>query len=68
MVLEAMGLARVSDTFVGDQESIRGVSGGERKRVTLGEMCTGRFPVLCMDEISTGLDGMYRIVKFIDCR
>ncbi|KAF1792156.1 P-loop containing nucleoside triphosphate hydrolase [Phytophthora cactorum] len=35
---------------------LRGVSGGERKRVTTGEMAFGNQPVLMMDEISTGLD------------
>ena len=59
LVMEALGLKRVEDTFVGDDERVRGVSGGERKRVTVGEMaCTGT-PIICMDEISTGLDGMY---------
>jgi ABC-type multidrug transport system ATPase subunit len=57
VVLEALGLTRVNDTFVGDQETVRGVSGGEKKRVTVGEMSVGGFPVMCMDEISTGLDG-----------
>lgn len=33
---------------------IRGVSGGERKRVTTGEMIVGPSKVLFMDEISTG--------------
>lgn len=56
-VLESMGLTRVKNTFVGDQETVRGVSGGEKKRVTVSEMSVGRFPILCMDEISTGLDG-----------
>jgi len=56
-VLESMGLTRVKDTFVGDQQTVRGVSGGEKKRVTVSEMSVGRFPILCMDEISTGLDG-----------
>jgi ABC-type lipoprotein export system ATPase subunit len=56
-VLEGMGLARVKDTFVGDEQKVRGVSGGEKKRVTVSEMIVGGFPVLCMDEISTGLDG-----------
>lgn len=59
MVLQGVGLKRVSDTFVGDQETVRGVSGGEKKRVTLAEMAVGGFPVLCADEISTGLDGKY---------
>ena len=40
---------------VGD-ESLRGVSGGERKRVTTAEVLCGPACVLCMDEVSTGLD------------
>jgi len=56
-LLEALGLARVKDTFVGDQTRVRGVSGGEKKRVTLAEILVLRKPVLCCDEISTGLDG-----------
>lgn len=55
-VLEALGLARVKDTFVGDQDQVRGVSGGEKKRVTVAEMLCVGAPVLCCDEISTGLD------------
>lgn len=47
-VLEAYGLTRVKDTFVGDQETVRGVSGGEKKRVTVAEMSAGNFPVMCM--------------------
>lgn len=67
VILEAMGLTRVKDTFVGDQETVRGVSGGEKKRVTVGEMSVGDFPILCMDEISTGLDAAttYDICKVI---
>ena len=56
-ILKSLGLARVADTFVGDQSSVRGVSGGEKKRVTVAEMLTIGCPVLCCDEISTGLDG-----------
>ena len=56
-VLEALGLTRVKDTFVGDQEKVRGVSGGEKRRVTVAEMLCIGAPVLCCDEISTGLDG-----------
>lgn len=50
-----LGLSEVKDTFVGDNE-VRGVSGGQRRRVTVGEMYMTRNPVLCCDEISTGLD------------
>lgn len=56
-VMEGFGLTRVKDTFVGDNVSVRGVSGGEKKRVTVAEMFCVGAPVLCCDEISTGLDG-----------
>jgi ABC-type multidrug transport system ATPase subunit len=56
-ILQALGLAEVKSTFVGDQSTVRGVSGGEKKRVTVAEMLTIGVPVLCCDEISTGLDG-----------
>jgi ABC-type multidrug transport system ATPase subunit len=56
-VLEAVGLTRVKDTFVGGEGIVRGVSGGEKKRVTVAEMLCIGTPVICCDEISTGLDG-----------
>jgi ABC-type multidrug transport system ATPase subunit len=59
LCLEAVGLARVKDTFVGNDVSVRGVSGGERRRVTLAELLCIGSPVFCFDEISTGLDGTF---------
>jgi ABC-type phosphonate transport system ATPase subunit len=46
---------------------MRGVSGGQRKRVTTGEMMVGPAKTLLMDEISTGLDSSttYLIVRCI---
>lgn len=41
--LEALGLTYVKDTFVGD-ENVRGVSGGQRRRVTLGEVSYNMCP------------------------
>jgi ABC-type multidrug transport system ATPase subunit len=58
-VMAGLGLTRVKDTFVGDQTTVRGVSGGEKKRVTVAEMSTIGVPVICCDEISTGLDGEF---------
>mmetsp|Transcript_7724 Transcript_7724/g.15931 ORF Transcript_7724/g.15931 Transcript_7724/m.15931 type:complete len:795 (+) Transcript_7724:147-2531(+) len=55
LTIEGLGLAHVKDTFVGNSD-VRGVSGGQRRRVTLGEMMEGWNPVACADEISTGLD------------
>ncbi|KAJ8755325.1 hypothetical protein K2173_019123 [Erythroxylum novogranatense] len=54
-VLKILGLEICADTMVGD-EMIRGISGGQRKRVTTGEMLVGPSKALFMDEISTGLD------------
>ncbi|KAA6418150.1 MAG: ATP-binding cassette transporter [Trebouxia sp. A1-2] len=55
LVLRLLGLQECKDTLVGD-DIIRGVSGGQRKRVTTGEMMVGPRLVMMMDEISTGLD------------
>ncbi|RLM85200.1 ABC transporter G family member 36-like [Panicum miliaceum] len=54
-ILKILGLELCADTMVGD-ELLRGISGGQRKRVTTGEMLVGPARVLFMDEISTGLD------------
>ncbi|KAF8011670.1 hypothetical protein BT93_J2068 [Corymbia citriodora subsp. variegata] len=63
-VLKILGLEACADTMVGD-EMIRGISGGQRKRVTTGEMLVGPATAFFMDEISTGLDSSttYQIVK-----
>ncbi|CAK9197279.1 unnamed protein product [Sphagnum troendelagicum] len=45
----------LKDILIGD-EMQRGISGGQRKRVTIGEMIVGPTTALLMDEISTGLD------------
>ncbi|KAI5600727.1 hypothetical protein BDE02_01G044500 [Populus trichocarpa] len=63
-VLKILGLEVCADTMVGDG-MIRGISGGQRKRVTTGEMLVGPSRALFMDEISTGLDSSttYQIVN-----
>ncbi|RLN94209.1 hypothetical protein BBJ28_00012935, partial [Nothophytophthora sp. Chile5] len=55
-VISLLGLGHCQDTILGDATALRGVSGGERKRVTLGEGLFGNQSVLLLDEISTGLD------------
>jgi ABC-type multidrug transport system ATPase subunit len=37
LTLAALGLSEVKDTYVGDAD-VRGVSGGQRRRVTVGEV------------------------------
>ncbi|MQL95669.1 hypothetical protein Taro_028335 [Colocasia esculenta] len=63
-VLKILGLDICADTMVGD-EMLRGISGGQRKRVTTGEMLVGPARALFMDEISTGLDSSttFQIVR-----
>ncbi|KAK9101862.1 hypothetical protein Sjap_019116 [Stephania japonica] len=63
-ILKILGLDICADTMVGN-EMIRGISGGQKKRVTTGEMLVGPAKALFMDEISTGLDSSttYQIVN-----
>lgn len=63
-VMKLLGLDVCADTFVGN-EMLRGISGGQRKRVTTGEMLVGPARAMFMDEISTGLDSSttYQIIK-----
>ncbi|KAK1300229.1 Pleiotropic drug resistance protein 2 [Acorus calamus] len=65
-VLKLLGLDICADVIVGD-EMRRGISGGQKKRVTTGEMLVGPAKALFMDEISTGLDSSttFQMVKFI---
>ncbi|DBA79271.1 TPA: hypothetical protein ACH3X2_007820 [Trebouxia sp. C0005] len=55
LILKLLGLDVCADTLIGDDQ-IRGVSGGQRKRVTTGELLVGPKKTLFLDEISTGLD------------
>ncbi|GLT54286.1 hypothetical protein SLA2020_274970 [Shorea laevis] len=65
-IIKILGLDVCADTLVGSQ-ILRGISGGQRKRVTTGEMLVGPSKVLFMDEISTGLDSSttFQIVNSI---
>ncbi|KAL2539838.1 ABC transporter G family member 34 [Abeliophyllum distichum] len=63
-VLKILGLDICSDIMVGD-DMRRGISGGQKKRLTTGEMLVGPAKVFYMDEISTGLDSSttFQIIK-----
>ena len=54
-ILNSLSIAHTSDTVVGD-EYLRGVSGGERKRVSLAEVLASTAPVQCWDNSTRGLD------------
>ncbi|KAA8540447.1 hypothetical protein F0562_024634 [Nyssa sinensis] len=65
-IIKVLGLEICADTMVGD-EMLRGISGGQRKRVTTGEMLVGPANAFFMDEISTGLDSSttFQIVNIL---
>ncbi|KAE9446717.1 hypothetical protein C3L33_21385, partial [Rhododendron williamsianum] len=62
-ILKILGLDICAEILVGDAMT-RGISGGQRKRLTTGEMIIGPTKALFMDEISNGLDSSttYQIV------
>lgn len=54
-ILNSLSIAHTSATVVGD-EFLRGVSGGERKRVSLAEVLATTAAVQCWDNSTRGLD------------
>ncbi|KAJ8515436.1 hypothetical protein ONZ45_g7152 [Pleurotus djamor] len=55
MLLKMLNISHTKNTLVGD-EFVRGVSGGERKRVSIAEMMATRARVQCWDNSTRGLD------------
>lgn len=54
-ILDTLGIGHTKKTKVGN-EFIRGVSGGERKRVSLAEMMAAQSPMQFWDQPTRGLD------------
>lgn len=54
-LLDSMQISHTADTKVGDA-FVRGVSGGERKRVSIIETLATKASVLCWDNSTRGLD------------
>lgn len=55
LLIQLLGLSECANTIVGN-ELLRGVSGGQKKRVNLGEMLLTNARAFFLDEVSTGLD------------
>ncbi|KAI9773655.1 MAG: hypothetical protein M1840_006929 [Geoglossum simile] len=55
VVLAIFGLSHTINTKVGN-DFVRGVSGGERKRVSIAEMALSGSPIACWDNSTRGLD------------
>jgi ABC-type multidrug transport system ATPase subunit len=54
-LLKIFGISHTKYTLVGD-EYVQGVSGGERKRVSIAETLAGKSTVVCWDNSTRGLD------------
>jgi ABC-type multidrug transport system ATPase subunit len=63
-VIEELGLADVADTYIGNPQK-RGISGGERKRVTIGIELITNPSMIFLDEPTSGLDSFtaYNIMQ-----
>ncbi|PGH12263.1 hypothetical protein AJ80_06777 [Polytolypa hystricis UAMH7299] len=55
VVMNIFGLSHTRNTKVGD-DYVRGVSGGERKRVSIAEIALAGAPICCWDNSTRGLD------------
>lgn len=55
IAMATFGLSGVADTIVGS-DFVRGVSGGQRKRVSIAEMALSLASIVCWDNCSRGLD------------
>jgi ABC-type multidrug transport system ATPase subunit/ABC-type multidrug transport system permease subunit len=54
-MIELLSLQECEDTYLGN-DLIRGVSGGQKKRVSVGEVLVTNARAILLDEFSTGLD------------
>ncbi|KAJ3343879.1 hypothetical protein HDU93_005162 [Gonapodya sp. JEL0774] len=59
-VEEWLGMSRAMDTIVGN-EFLRGVSGGEKKRVSIAEQFLGSAALNVWDQTTRGLDSTYAL-------
>jgi ABC-type multidrug transport system ATPase subunit len=65
-ILSTLGLQDVANSYIGD-ERLRGVSGGERKRVSIGVELVTKPGLLVLDEPTSGLDSFtaVQVVKHL---
>jgi ABC-type multidrug transport system ATPase subunit len=55
VVMAVFGISHTINTKVGN-DFVRGISGGERKRVSIAEVTLSQSPIQCWDNSTRGLD------------
>ena len=66
-MLTSLGLQDCADTYIGD-EMIRGISGGEKKRTSIGIELVMRPKLVFLDEPTSGLDSYasFNVIKLLN--
>ena len=65
-LLKMFNMEHTRNTMAGGVAGIRGVSGGERKRISIAEMMITRSSVACWDNTTRGLDASTAL-DFVKC-
>lgn len=67
-IIECLNLQRCANTIIGDNIKIRGISGGEKKRVNIGIELVSNPNLLFLDEPTTGLDSStaFEVIDHMD--
>lgn len=67
LVIKNLGLEKCRDTYIGDTR-IRGVSGGEKKRTSIGLELLINPSIIFLDEPTTGLDSTtsLNLIRFLN--
>lgn len=61
-ILEELGIEDIAEEYVGGSSNIRGISGGERRRVTIGMALVSDPECIVLDEPLSGLDSYNALV------
>jgi ABC-type multidrug transport system ATPase subunit len=62
-LMDELGLTQAADTIVGDAK-VRGISGGERKRLSIAVEMISSPNLICLDEPTSGLGASIQKLKF----
>lgn len=57
--LEELGLSECAETLVGGTGDRKGISGGEKRRLSIGCVLVSFPSVLILDEVTTGLGAYF---------